>query len=216
MKTSLRIALGCFVVLALLAGTSISYAPWMLAFPYRAAFGSTVVYSEQPILPQLRSELARADELLAQSPLWAGSVRRTIYLTDGGWRWTALGARRSFAFRRLFSDAIVVNRSDIEHDRVANGRTIGGVRTLSGVIAHETTHILVARRLGDLRAAMLPVWKREGYADYVAQESSLSDADAARLHEVAPNSRALAYYEYRKRVATFLEQDGGTVDLLLR
>ena len=41
------------------------------------------------------------------------------------------------------------------------------------MIAHETTHVLVARRYGEWRAAMLSAWKSEGYADHVARESSL-------------------------------------------
>ncbi len=60
---------------------------------------------------------------------------------------------------------------------------MGGTRTLSGVIAHETTHIMLANHLGEVRSVMLPTWQQEGYADHVAGESSLTDAEASRLRK---------------------------------
>ena len=87
--------------------------------------------------------------------------------------------------------------------------------SLSGVIAHETTHILVARRLGEWRALLLPAWKSEGYADYVARESSLGDADYARLSANGARRDAMFYYEARRRVAAALARNGGDVKALL-
>ncbi len=93
-----------------------------------------------------------------------------------------------------------------------NGRAVGGIRTLSGVIAHETTHIMIANHLGEVRSAMLPTWQQEGYADHVARESSLTDAEAARIRESDPRASALVYYDARRRVAAALSAKGGSVD----
>ena len=100
-------------------------------------------------------------------------------------------------------------------DRVENGAPVGGVRSLSGVIAHETTHLLVARRIGEWRAFMLPGWKSEGYADYVARESSLRDSDYARLRANGASRPAMFYYEARRRVAEALRRNGGNVEAML-
>ena len=84
--------------------------------------------------------------------------------------------------------------------------------TLSGVIAHETTHIMIANHLGEVRSAMLPTWQQEGYADHVARESSLTDAEAAGLRKTDPGASALLYYDARRRVAAALSAKGGSVD----
>jgi len=210
-----RIAGGGFLFLSfLLAGTSA--APQLLAFPYSAQIGGTRVYSERPIPPAMARVLARSHALLARSPLDDPALPGALFLTDGGWRWSllALTSRGAFALRRPFRDAIIVNASDVAADRVDTGRAIGGRRSLSGVIAHETTHVLVARRYGEWRAAMLPVWKSEGYADHVARESSLGDADYARLRRSGEAHPALAYYEGRRRVEALLRRSGGSVDAL--
>ena len=211
-----RIAQGAILFLVALLGTATA-APQLLAWPYSARIGHTLVYSETPIPPQISSVLARSDALVAGSPFAERGLERRLFLTQGGWRWDLLALTTSgaFALRRPFRDAIIVNASDVAADRVENGAPVGGVRSLSGVIAHETTHLLVARRLGEWRAFMLPSWKSEGYADYVARESSLGDADYARLRANGAGRPAMFYYEARRRVAEALRRDGGNVDRLL-
>ncbi len=191
--------------------------PAALAFPYRAQIGATTILSERPLDPRMAMVLARADTLLAASPLWRPGLTRQVVLTDGGWRWQvlAIGSRGAVALRRPFSDALIFNRSDVGRDRVTNGATIGGVRTLSGTIAHEMTHRLVAGRFGELHHAMLPRWKREGYADHVAQETSIDPGDEARIRAADSDAPVLAYYEGRRRVAAALRRNGGSVNALL-
>ena len=211
-----RIAQWAILLLAAVIVTTTA-APQLLAWPYSAEIGHTLVYSETPIPPQMRAVLARSDALVARSPLAAPGLERRLFLTDGGWRWEllALTSSGAFALRRPGRDAIVVNASDVAADRVENGAPVGGVRSLSGVIAHETTHLLVARRLGEWRAFLLPAWKSEGYADYVARESSLGDADYARLRANGARRDAMFYYEARRRVAAALANNGGNVERFL-
>lgn len=208
-----RWTLSVLILLAL----AVVYAPQLLAFPYKQRVGTVTVYAERPIDPRIASELARAEGLLRTSQIYTGPLDRTLFLTDGGWRWRLLAIQSpgAFAFRRPFSSAIVVNRTDIAADRVRNDRPIANTRTLSAVIAHETTHIMIADHVGELRAAMLSTWVKEGYADHVAAESSLADGDAARLRRTEPGAQALVYYDARRRVVAALAGNGGSVDALL-
>lgn len=194
------------------------YVPAALAFPHQARFGSTMVYADRPIDSAMPRVLARADALLAASPLDRPGLARTVVLTDGGWRWRlmALGYGGAIALRRPFSSVLLFNRSDVARDRVTNGAPIGGVRTLSGTIAHEMTHLLTARRFGEWRLATMPAWKREGYADVVARETSVGGAaDEALIRARDPHARVLVYYEGRRRAAAELARNGGSVDALL-
>jgi hypothetical protein len=202
------------VAFLLLLAVAVVHAPQLLAFPFEEHVGGVTVYAERPIDPRIASELARADGLLRASPIYTGPLDRSLFLTDGGWRWRLLAIQSpgAFAFRRPFSSAIVFNHSDVAADRVTNGRAIGGTRTLSGVIAHETTHIMIANHLGEIRSALLPTWQQEGYADYVARESSLTDAEAARLRQIDPAAPALVYHDVRRRVAAALSAKRGSVD----
>ncbi|QIK77995.1 hypothetical protein G7077_02780 [Sphingomonas piscis] len=195
----------------------IIYSPAALAFPHFKQIGTTKIYSEAPIPEVMAERIQRADALLAASPLTVPELRRTLVLTEGGWRWKVLAAGNwgAIALRRPFSSALLFNNADILADRVRNGAPRGGVRTLSGTIAHESVHLLTARRYGEVRLARMPEWKREGYADYVAQETSISANDEAQVREVSPNSPLLRYYAAHRRVKQLLDGDGVSVDELL-
>lgn len=202
-------------VMAALFVVSVLYAPQLLAFPYKAQTQIGTVWSEQPLDQQaLDSVASRTSDLLAQSPIAEADESRPIFLTDGGWRWTWLAntARGGFALTRPVSRAVVVNASDPASDSVRNGAPVAGERRLSGVLAHEFTHGVLRRRYGVLAMAMQPQWKVEGYADHVAQESSLSADEAAGLEAGGIGHPALPYYHGRLRVAERLAAGGGSVD----
>jgi hypothetical protein len=110
---------------------------------------------------------------------------------------------------------LLFNTADVAADRVRNGAPMGGERTLSGTIAHESVHLLTARRYGELRLARMPQWKREGYADYVARETSIGADDEARIRATRPDSPVLRYYAAHRRVKHLLDSDGQSVDELL-
>ena len=218
-------ALNLATVAAAAALVSPLAAPQLLAFPYSARSQGSVVWSEAP-LPQsaLDKVLSRKTALVAQSPLTArrGETRH-IFLTDGGWRWTwlALQSRDGFALSRGFTETIVVNRSSLADDNVVSGlrvrvdgKAVGGRRTLSGTLAHEFCHGMERRRFGPLVDLTKPTWLREGYCDYVAQESSLSEADVALLKSKGRTHPALSYYEGRRKIAALLARNGGNVDAL--
>ena len=192
-------------------------APQLLAFPYRAQIGGTTVYSETPFAPRdMQRILARSDALTRKTGVTTPAGTR-IFLTDGGLRWNmlALSSRRAFAFARpittIVSDAVVFNRADPAKDMIFNGSATGRRRKLSGVIAHERTHIIMERAIGLVRALSLPVWQREGYADFIAQESGLTAAEYARLKGSGSHHPGIAYYEGRQRIEAMAKTKGGTI-----
>ena len=213
-----RIANFCLGLIGLLLG-SVVVAPQLLAFPYHADVGTTRVYAEAPLdLAAVRAVLARADARVATSPLQDGPTGTRVFLTDGGWRWRmlALTSGSSLGFTRpvsdVVSDALILNRSDVARDRI--GTAFGG-RSLSGVIAHERTHIMVRRHLGLIDGILMPRWINEGYADHVAGESSLSAERVAELRARGSDHPAIFYLESRLRVEAELARNGGDVEALL-
>lgn len=203
--------------LAALAAASPFVAPEVLAFPYHEDFGADRVWSDVPIPREVMASILHdANARVARSPLAARSEGRRIFLTNGGWRWTllALNNRGGFALTRAAREDLIFNRSNVMAGTVENGREPGGIRTIAGVIAHEKCHGMERRRFGLGVDLFKPEWLREGYCDYVAQESSLSDADVARLKAEGKSHPALPYYEGRRRVAAILAANRGNVDAL--
>lgn len=192
-------------------------APQLLAFPHRHETAIGTVWSDEPFDPLIMTDVARrVSERMATTPLAGPNERRPIFITDGGWRWVYLAnvSQGAFAITRPFTRAVVLNRTDPDTGTVSNGAEIGGARTIEGVLAHEFTHGLIRRRYGVLIATTLPSWKVEGYCDHVADESSLSPGDVARLEAAGEDHPALPYFHGRRRVAATLARNGGSVDAL--
>lgn len=206
-------------IVGLLFGCCVA-APQLLAFPYYADIGETRIYSETPLnLASLRPVMARAEARVATSPIYKEPVGTRIFLTNGGWRWRLLALTTSDAvgFTRpvsdLVSDAVILNRSNIARDKVS-GRY--GTRSLSGVIAHERTHIMMRHHLGLVAGMTLPFWVREGYPEYVAGEGTLTEDEVAVLRARGDEHPAIAYFEARRRVEAALAANGDNVGALLR
>lgn len=200
---------------AILIGILPIVAPQLLAFPHSARVGAHTIYSEAPITPSLVNVINKADGRVARSAL--GSARKpdqNIFLTSGGWRWRWLSllASSSFALSRPVTETIVINRSDPQHDVVMNGRAIGGILRLHGVIAHEMTHGSIRSHFGTLADWRYPKELIEGYSDYVAGGGSLSDAQARTLERSGEKHPALLYWRGRKQVEAALDKNGGSVE----
>lgn len=190
-----------YLLIGLLAVTRL--APEALAFPYSAKLGATTISSERPIDPgRIAQILALSDQRLRASAIYREAPGTRIFLTHGGWRWLVLALRNkdSFAVSLPMSEAIVLNRSDLDKNIVVNGAAIAGSRSVAGVIAHERTHGLIRAQFGILADVRYPLWLREGYCDFVARESSLSDAQAKQLIAAKAKLPALDYYQGRMRV----------------
>jgi hypothetical protein len=213
------------VALAVFAGISVVYlaaslfSPALLLFPHERRVGETLVYSETPIPDEIDTVIRRSDALLRTSELFEPrALSRPVFITRGGWRWRLLSfeTANAFAQTRPFGESVIVNRADIALDKVWTGAPIAGERSLSGIITHERTHILIRMRFGVLADRMFPAWLREGYCDHVANSSTLSDGQASQL--VAENRMipALFYYQSRKRVERALRDNGGSVQTLFQ
>jgi hypothetical protein len=212
-------------VLSIVVAAVLSYAvaslfsPALLFFPYQRTIGGTRVYSEAPIPDAMTSIIAVSNQTLEQSRIFEpAALGRPIFLTGGGLRWDILsiGATQSFGLTRPGGENIVINRADAALDKVWNGSgsPVTGVRSLTGVVTHERTHVLIRARFGPFADQQYPAWVREGYCDYVAGSSTLSDGEAAALRASGSAPPALFYYDGRKRVERMLRQNGGSVDQL--
>ena len=94
-----------------------------------------------------------------------------------------------------------------------------GERTLTYFVAHEVTHVMVARRIGRLGYARLERWQNDGYADYVAKAGQFDFAAALRDFQAGAPAldprRSGLYLRYHLLVAELLDHRGLSPEALL-
>ena len=198
-----------------------------LFFPHAFTRGGIRLYSDEPIPPEPAAHiLEEVERRLARSPLAAPPRIKDlrIYICNRRWRFVLFANIRynagGLAYPPL-SDNIFLRTVHFPANRLVSpsGVEVAGARTLGYYIAHEITHVLVARDLGIVKNWRLPAWKNEGYADLVAKGGDF-DFERAREQlrggdrEFDPRRSGL-YLRYHLLVAYLLEHKGIRVDELL-
>ena len=144
-------------------------------FAYQYTGGPIVLYSDDPIPMAAGAILLDAQTRLGKCPLYRNHPRQNIFLCNQPWRYKFFfyGSPKSGGLCYGFPGSnVFLRKSDITHNVLfrQDGQTSSGLdRPLSYFIAHEITHNLTARFTGVLAFWRLPVWIREGYADYVGK-----------------------------------------------
>lgn len=187
-------------------------------FANHISHGKFTVYSRQKPDENIDKVLDLAEARLVNSPLYDETVARRIFLTDSHVFYTFLSnkAFRSFANSVPMIDNILVNRSDVAADKVFVDRPIRNSRSLSGVLAHEVTHLFIRKKLGTARVMFLvPTWKNEGYCEYIAGDTTISFEDGVKLWQEDPNDDAkYAYFKYHQMVKYLLDDEKISVEEL--
>jgi hypothetical protein len=195
----------------------------LLAFPqplfaHTLAYGNFTVYARAPIDSRMTAVLDGVESRLRTAGIESRAVRPRIFLTGSSrfYRAIRLGVgQNSFGngFGALPTRNVFINRHDAAQDRVFREAASHSSRGLTGVIAHEVTHLAVRQRVGYWRNLRLPAWKTEGYAEYVAGESTLPFETGLRLWQASPrDGTGYQYFRYFQIVKHLLERKQVSVD----
>lgn len=181
--------------------------PQVLFAHSNTAEGITV-YSRTPLPAEASQCLKRAAALVQKSELAVPGRRERVFICNSPWLFKFFKPRAGgFAGSVPLTDHVFIAQADFTNDVARWSAPKYNSRSLSSVIAHEITHGLIRHRLGLIRGILLPDWLGEGYADYVARESSFPEAEGLRrmVSGERHNSPAYRYFEYRQMVRYLLE-----------
>jgi hypothetical protein len=194
-------------------------------FAYEVRYGHLIVRSDEPIPASATRVLEDASARITRSPLSSvlnqpGRDRR-IYVCNRPWRFLLFA---NFRYRVAgltyapMTNNIFLRAVHFDVNRLVgpSGNEVPGERTLSYFLAHEITHTLTADRLGAVGYWRLPVWKDEGYADYVGKGSTFDYPEAVRrLRQGDPQMdpvRSGLYLGYHLPTAYLLDKQRLSVD----
>ena len=173
------------------------------------------VYSSQPFDENVYKILDDAEMRLSKSTINNPEISRRVFLTNSHSIYTFLSnkAFRSFANSVPLINNILINKSDTANDLVYMNRPENNKRSLSGVIAHEVTHLFIREKFGNLSGLTLPTWKIEGYCEYIAGDTTITFEEGVRRWKENPSDDSkYSYFKYTLRVKYLLETENLTID----
>lgn len=189
-----------------------------LLFAHQTTYKNFHVYSREPLDRNINAVLDKVEARLKTSSINDDRFKPKIFLTNsyGIYRGLSLNIGwNSFGkgYPLLPTSNVFINKADLASDLVFRNAPTNNSRSLSGVIAHEVTHLLIRNRFGYRRNVMMPSWKKEGYAEYVAGGSTLSHEDGVRMWKGNPkDGTGYQYFKYYMLVKYLLEQEKISVD----
>jgi hypothetical protein len=172
----------------------------------------TVYYQNQEInKDDIRFVLDKSIELLSQSELFNDEFKQNIYACNSYFQFSFFAPmlKNTFGVNYRFTQNIFLTKSSFADNLIIRNGKDNNERTLSGVITHESAHSLLKNKLGFVKYRLLPVWKNEGYCEFIANESSYDEQKG--MENICKNiddsdSPAFNYFKYRL-YATYLFQE---------
>lgn len=182
-------------------------------FAHEISYRNLKVYSREPLDQNIYAVLDRVESNLATSEINNQEVKPRIFLTNGFSLYALLSlylGSNSFGkgYAALPTNNVFINKSDLAKDLVFRNAPANNERSLSGVLAHETTHLLIRKKFGYWRNLIMPTWKKEGYAEYVAGGSTLPYETGVKMWRANPqDGTGYQYFKYYMLVKYLLEHD---------
>ncbi len=217
-----------FVTLS--AGTAVSMAAVLAypqpLFPYHVALGRLEIRSDAPFNAESGLNVLRdIDARLRKTSLDTGTETHRVVVVNAQWR-----ARLTFLWNYgaggvnyyPLTRNVFVRSSDIDVGlvrRPSSGEFVPAPRTLAYYGAHEIGHSLTAARVGILAYRKLPVWIREGVADYIGFGGVVDVASLAKQlkdgHPDLDPDRSGLYARYRLLVAYLVTTEGWSIEKVI-
>jgi len=179
-------------------------------FAHEITHQNVKIYSREPFDEHINKVLDDAEVKLSRSTIYDREVSRRVFLTNshGLYAFLSNKAYRSFANSLPFINNIIINKSNVADDLVFLNRPQHNKRSLSGVIAHEVTHLFIRKKVGVVRASLMPTWKNEGYCEYVAGDTAITYEEGVKLWKENPNDDSkYRYFKYQMMVKYLLETE---------
>lgn len=204
---------GRYIFLALAAAYVLLLCYPQVLFAHQISYKNFTVYSRKPLDQNIYAVLDEVEARLATSEINNTHVRPKIFFTNSQQLYSALSlyiGANSFGkgLPVLPTNNIFINEADVAKDLVFRKAPAYNTRSLSGVVAHEVTHLLVREKFGYVKNLTMPAWKKEGYAEYVAGGTTLDPATGVSLWKANPqNDRGYQYFKYYSLVKYLLETD---------
>ena len=191
-RETLKVAGWSLGGLALLLGTFVG----LLAFPgflfaHKLEQGNLTAYSEEALNGSIEPILREIDRRLATSEINDPSLTHRIFFGHDADLFGAVQKAHAEIVRRTIgvgpsptynvswppyvSHIVTFDVPDAAHDALRRSAWPGHFN-MTHILTHEVTHTLVTAKLGLAKISRLPMWKAEGYPEYVAMAASRSQA----------------------------------------
>ena len=179
-------------------------------FAQKVVYRDFTIYSNDKIPGNYQPTIDYAIELIKTSEIYEENRQLNIFLCDGTMYNTIDTKLLGPAMARCVDDNILLKvRADFNNNVLVG---VNNNRNLRKTIAHEAMHFYQMKKYGALKFNPLrhpPIWKLEGYPEYIANQKELKSND----YDLRKSIRRLI--EFEKTGDHWIETEPGQFDPLV-
>ena len=185
-------------------------------FRWSATVDNLSLYSDEPFSTEAGEKLLEQVQLkLSASPMYSTDGKYAIFICNTKWRRLIFFIGDENAGGLVYyplSSHVFLSGGVIGENRKTSPSGASDVlgRNLDHFIAHEIAHVLNGNAMGWIRFHYLPVWIREGYAEYIGSQGvfNYNESVQAFMHNSSKMNfpPSVPYLRYNLLVAYLLEQ----------
>lgn len=202
--------LGLYIII-ILAAVFIVFIlfPNLSFYRHHVSYKQFSIYADVEINNAIYNILDEVEVKLKNSEIYDSKLTFKIFISSDFKPYSIFSPSQKNAFAAAYPiiNNIFISKTDIENNLVQRNANEDNERTLSSVIAHEITHILIEEEIGIKANSKLETWKKEGYCEYISGESRLNLKKGINKVYNRSNSfsPAFSYLKFRLLVTYLLD-----------
>lgn len=193
--------------------------PELTIYRYKVVYKNFRIYSDKAIDDNIFPILDKVEKKLSCSEIYNPQVKYRMYISSSIKLYASFvpGQKDAFAAAFPIFKNIFISKTDIKNDTVYRNAIQDNERSLSSVLAHEATHILIEKKIGIIKNRKLEIWKKEGYCEYIGGEGAFDINAGIKMiyNGVSSASASFSYLKYRLLVTYLLDEKGYTFESLV-
>ena len=189
-------------------------------YRYNINYKQFKIYADIEINEAIYEILDEVDKHLKTSEIYENDLDFKIFISSGFKPYSIFSPsyKNAFAVTYPIIKNIFISKTDVENNLVQRNADEDNERSLSSVIEHEVTHILIENEIGIKDNRKLETWKKEGYCEYISVESKLNlKAGIKKVYKDSNSSSpAFSYLKYRIFVTYLIDVKGHSFHSLVK
>ncbi len=173
-------------------------------FEKKISYKSYTIYTNYKIPEGYKQVIDKSESLIKKSEIYQPKHKQKIFICNNDFLFTLFAkfSRKAFAINNPMTNDIFIADADFSKNKSRSKSKNFNIRTLSGVIAHETCHSLLRNKLklGLIKYRFSSIWKIEGYCDFIAKETSHNFQKGINLlceQKKNKESKSFEYFKYK-------------------
>ena len=147
-----------------------------ILFANHVELGNFTIHSNHKFGNELEIALRDIQAAISTSEIYDESLKHDIYFGYGNKIFHALQIKPALTYNRSWppylSEIITFRKPDFRANTLSHPQHLERSVNLRQIISHEVVHSLLNSKLGTWRNFHAPIWKIEGYCDYIAASTS--------------------------------------------